>query len=93
MNFLIAIYLLFHDPNYNVPDFVISGKGELVEVYKESEYSAKSSIESSKDCLYDPIMDTPDILNKLMEFPIILPLRTSCPPVVKNPRAVTVVDP
>jgi hypothetical protein len=96
MNFLIAIYLLFHDPNYNVPDFVISAKGELVEVYKETAYSAKFSKDallSSKEVLDDVILDTPDVLDKLMEFPIHLPMRTSCPEPIRQLRAITVVDP
>jgi hypothetical protein len=96
MEFLIAIYLLFHNPNYNVPDFVISAKGELVETYQEAEYSAKSSKDallSSKQVLDDVILDTPDVLHKLMEFPIHLPMRTSCPEPIRQLRTITVVDP
>lgn len=94
MNFLIAIYLLFHGPNYKVPDFVVSAKGEIVE---DIGYSAKSPVTSSKDvisskdALEDPIMDTPDLLNRLMEFPTYPPIRTSCPlPIMVDP--VTQVD-
>ena len=98
MSFLIAIYLLFHDPNYNVPDFVVSAKGELVEVYENSGYSAKSPVTSSKDvisskdALDDPIMDTPDLLNRLMEFPMYPPIRTSCPTPIRDLDPVTQVN-
>jgi hypothetical protein len=100
MSFLIAIYLLFHKPNYYVPKFTTSAKGEIVEVVEEDEgysskadiYSSKESfIESDKDAL-DPIMDTPDVLNRLMEFPTYPPIRTSCPIPIRDLDPVTQVN-